>query len=384
MHSFPRLFLLLPLALALLGGTPAFAAIEVSRGDGPATTLRDVYQRDGVAYVAIEDVLAILGMSGQWDNVAHVYRITVPQGVAVISPGSSYLRLEGGRSIAVAQRPTFIDGRLRVSETFLADQFAPFLDLPLRLKNLDPAATPPPETPLDQLFSMLLLQRPKAATDSQWVVAIDPGHGGQDAGSIGGDGTTEQSVNLGVALQLQKLLKMRRGAPVVMTRDADYAVASPQRLEAVARGRADVLLSLHAQAHFSPEARGIMLFVAPESAVTPLATPDGANPVPPPVPPAVNASLHLAEALRSQLVGAGYRVDAVQQRALQPLGQGNLPRVLVEMGYLSNPDDLARLRDAGQQLMLAQALFNGLDAFQKNYQDLQEPAHESQPPAAQQ
>ena len=141
----------LSLAALLLWATPSFAAIEIGRADQSSVTIRDVYQRDGVAFVAIDEVLGVLGLSGQWDNVAHLYRIETPKGQAVISPGSSYLRL-GERAVKVAHRPRFIDGKLRVSEPFLVEQFAPFLDLPLELNNLNPAAPPPPESPLDQLF----------------------------------------------------------------------------------------------------------------------------------------------------------------------------------------------------------------------------------------
>jgi N-acetylmuramoyl-L-alanine amidase len=369
----------LSLAALLLWATPSFAAIEIGRADQSLVTIRDVYQRDGVAFVAIDEVLSVVGFSGQWDNVAHLYRIETPKGQAVISPGSSYLRL-GERAVRVEHRPRFIDGKLRVSETFLVEQFAPFLDLPLKLNNLNPAAPPPPESPLDQLFSLLLLQRPKAAVDSQWVVAIDPGHGGQDSGAIGKGGATEQAINLAVAQQLQKLLKMRRGAPVVMTRDADYAVHQTQRLEAVTRGQADVLLSLHSQAYFSPFAQGITLYVAPEKAA---AVPAGvAQEAPPAGVPGVNASLRLAEALREAFVAGGYVVAPIQERSLLPLGQGNLPRVLVEMGFLGNDADLARLQDPVQQQLLAQVLFNGLEAFLKKYQNLQESSNEpAQSPA---
>jgi N-acetylmuramoyl-L-alanine amidase len=103
-----------------------------------------------------------------------------------------------------------------------------------------------------------------------------------------------------------------------------------------------------------------------------------------PAPPGVSASLRLAEALREALIAAGYQVAPVQQRALSPLGQGNLPRVLVEMGYLTNTADLARLREPSSQAQLARALFAGLEAFLKNYQDLQEPTNEPEPPATQQ
>ena len=364
----------------LLGSSPAVAAMQIDLAGASPVIIEDVYQREGVAFVAIDEVLAAFRLSGAWDDVAHLYRIETPHGVAVISPGSSYLRY-GGRAEKVVHRPRFIDGKLRVSEPFLVEQLLPLLDLPAQVRNLNPPLSPPPESALDQLFSLLLLQRPKAALDSQWVVAIDPGHGGQDTGALGKDGTTEQSVNLAVARQLQKLLKMRRGAPLVLTRDADYAVSTVQRLEVVTRGQADVLLSLHAQAHFSQQAQGIMLFVAPEAAPpTSSAATDttGSTAV-----PGSSASRQLAETLRAALVAAGFQVGQVQERGLLPLGQGNLPRVLVEMGYLSNEGELARLNDASHQQSLAQTLFDGLETFLKSYQNLQEPDYGTNSPPAQ-
>lgn len=376
LHPIP--FCLLFASLFLAAGS-ALAAVQVLRADGSPVVVEDVYQRDGVAFVAIEDVLDVLGFAGEWDNVAHLYRIKTPDGQAVISPGSSYLRF-GGRTLRMDHRPRFIDGKLRVSETFLAEQFLPLLNNSAQIKNLNPIAPPPPESPLDELFSLLLLQRPKAAIDSQWVVAIDPGHGGQDAGAISRDGLSEQAVNLAVAQQLQKLLKMRRGAPVVMTRDADYAVSPSQRIETITRGQADVLLSLHAQSGFAPLARGVVLFIpAQTAALPPVVAETGMQ-----APPAVNASRQLAEALANAFLAAGYGVARIQERALLPLGQGDLPRVLVEMGYLTNTDDLARLRDPAQQQKLAQVLYSGLESFQKDFQHLQEAANEPELPATQQ
>lgn len=372
MRRLSLLLLLCPLVASLSGPLPASAAIELSLSGDQKVVVQETYQRDGVSFVAIDEVLAPMGLSGQWDNVEHVYRIQTKQGPAIISPGSDYLRF-GERLIKVSHRPRFIDGKLRVSEDFLARQLIPALDLALQVNNLDPAAPPPAESPLDQLFSLFLQQRPRAVTDSQWIVAIDPGHGGQDAGALGKDGVTEQAVNLGVALQLQKLLKMRRAAPVILTRDADYAVSMNQRLEAVGNGKADVLLSLHTQAFATAVPQGLTLFVAPLQSATPPpgAAADSVTPV-----PAVNASLRLAEALRGTLVAAGFSVAPIQERAVLPLGQGTLPRVMIEMGYLSHPADLAQLRDPAGQQKLARALFDGLELFLKSYQDLQEAPNE--------
>jgi N-acetylmuramoyl-L-alanine amidase len=364
----------------LLGVVPARAAIELGRASGDKVILQETYLREGVAFVAIDEVLATVGLNGQWDNVDHVYRIETKQGTAVISPGSDYLRF-GERAVKVAHRPRFIDGKLRISEAFLAGQLIPTLDLPLQVNNLNPQAPPPAESPLDQLFSLFLQKRPRAVADSQWVVAIDPGHGGQDAGALGKDGLTEQAVNLGVALHLQKLLKMRRAAPVILTRDADYAVSASQRLEVVSNGKADVLLSLHTQSYATPVPQGITLYVAPPRSAEPTPAATGESP---PATPAVNASLRLAEALQGVLRASGYQVAPIQERALVPLGQGDLPRVMIEMGFLSNDADLARLRDSAGQQLLARAMFDGLESFLKSYQDLQEAPSEPVPPPAQQ
>jgi N-acetylmuramoyl-L-alanine amidase len=125
-----------------------------------------------------------------------------------------------------------------------------------------------------------------------------------------------------------------------------------------------------------------VLYISPERvAVVPAASPAE---TPAAGVPGINASLRLAEALRDAFVAAGYLVAPIQERPLLPLGQGNLPRVLIEMGFVSNDADLARLRDPAQQQTLAQVLFNGLEAFLKNYQDLQESPHESGQPATQQ
>jgi N-acetylmuramoyl-L-alanine amidase len=100
--------------------------------------------------------------------------------------------------------------------------------------------------------------------------------------------------------------------------------------------------------------------------------------------PGSNASRQLAEELRDAFTTAGFQVAPIQERSLLPLGQGNLPRVLVELGYLSNELELGRLQDPVRHQLLAQALYHGLENFQKNFQNLQEPEDESSQPAAQQ
>lgn len=358
MRLFTSLTALILLCLLLLPAAAA-ALVEIGRAGQAAVVIEEVYQREGTSFIAIDDVLSALGVDGDWDSVAHVYKIRTPQGWAVISPGSQFLKI-GEDFVPIAHRPRFIDGKLRVSETFILEQLAPLLPEPLSYRNHNPPTPVVSEDPLDRLFAFLLRRKPQTEDPSQWVVALDPGHGGLDTGAIGPDGSKEKAVNLAVAGRVERLLKMHQDAPVLLTRDSDYAVGAEQRLQTVVQGKADVLLSLHAQAFFAPQPHGVMLFIQPETEQSLAAGMTG-----------VPASRQLAEALRAALLAAGFTVADILEQPVRPLGHGDLPRVLVEMGSLSHPGDLAMLHDPVRQQDLARALFDGLQDFFENAKDNQ-------------
>ena len=349
----PRISLLILNLLILVFAVPGLAAavVEIGRSGADPLVLEDVYMREGTAFVAIDDAIKALALEGEWDSVAHVYTIRTPHGRAVISPGSQFLKI-GDNLIPIAHRPRFIDGKLRVSEVFLLRQLAPLLAEPLYYRNHNPPTQVDEEDPLDRLVAFLLRKKEPVADGSKWVVAIDPGHGGEDAGSLGLNGSKEKIITLAVGQRLEKLLKMHQDAPVLMTRDGDYALDLERRLAIVAEGQADVLLSLHAQSFTSPQPAGVMLYIQPQ---TERDTPDGTV--------TDNASETLANLLRQELVAAGFDVKEVQERPVHPLGRGDLPRVLLELGSLTNATDLAMLQDATRQQDFARALFAGLKAF---------------------
>jgi N-acetylmuramoyl-L-alanine amidase len=346
--------------LVLLLPASAPAIVEIGRVGQDPVIIEEVYQREGTSFVAIDDVLSALQMEGEWVSIDHIYRIRTSQGWAVISPGSQFLKL-GDSFVPISHRPRFIDGKLRVAETFILGQLAPLMDEPLRYRNHNPPALVEPEDPLDRLFAFLLRRKPQPEDRSHWLVALDPGHGGLDSGAIGPDGSKEKDVNLAVARRIERFLKMHQAAPVIMTRDDDYEVAVEKRLQSVAQAGADVLLSLHGQNFFSPDAHGVMLFVQAEMERDLLEGLTGEN-----------ASRQLAEALQAALESAGFTVAGIFEQPVLPLGRGDLPRVLVEMGSLSNPDDLAMLHDLSRQQDLARALFDGLQKFFKTDKDAED------------
>jgi len=326
------------------------AAVELSLQGRQPQIIRDVYIQDGVAYFAIDDVLPALGMSGYWDSVAHLYKMKTPSGRATFFPDGKYLRV-GERFYPIEHHPRFIDGRLRIAEDFVLEQLAELLPTPIYYRNLNPIAETTDNGVLDRLFAFLLQKKKNNTQTTLRALAIDPGHGGEDTGTIGISGVKEKDVVLGVAKKLEKLTKMHLGIPVYLSRDEDYSLTLAQHLASAQQDGVDAFVVLHAQAAFSPAAHGVHLYVRPDkeelSGDTNFAS----------------SSMMLALKLSSALRAAGFDVVEVAQAPLLPLVRGDLPTVLVELGYLSNLGDQTLLISSAGQQRLADALYAGLKEF---------------------
>jgi len=336
----------------------AQAAVDIApRGKNPVR-LTDVYQQGGVPYVAIEDALDAVGLRGHWNSIKHTFRIRTRRGWAEISPASSYLKI-GDDYYPLQEKPRFIDGRLRVTDNFIINQLSLLAGRPIYFRNLDPDTdTIVSEEPnsLDKLFAFLLNKPLKKSGPLIRAVAIDPGHGGLDTGVIAENGFKEKQVNLEVAQKLTKQLKMKLGIPIYLSRDGDYELTLEQRLAPALKEDVDLWLLLHAQSSFATSPSGVSLFIRPdESLQTKSVEGDAELPR--------SASWLLAEELALALREAGIAVNGIYHSPLLSLGRGNLPTVQIELGFLSQPDELQKLQDSAHQEQLAQALYQGIRRF---------------------
>ncbi len=341
------------LLLLVLLATPVMADIELAPKGKPPMRLSDIYLVQGLAYVAVDDMLDAVSLRGHWDSVKHVYRIRTSHGWAELSPGRKSLKI-GETYYPLREKPRFMDGRLRVSENFLLSQLSMLIDAPVYYRNLDPVSAQQldDDNGLDRLFSFLLRKKHVLSGPRLRAVAIDVGHGGLDTGVIAPNGFKEKQATLAVASRLSKTLKMNFGIPVYLSRDDDYELSAKQRLEPVKHEDVDVWLLLHSEGSFTAAAQGVALFV--RNATEPVA----AN--------HQDASHQLAESLATSLEEAGVPVVGVFSSPLIPLGRGDLPTVLLELGFLTNPNDLQRLSSAEGQQQLAQALYLGMKNFSQN------------------
>lgn len=328
---------------------PAVASIEVALQGEPPVVIDEIYHRDGLVYIPIDDLLPAIGLDGAWDAVDHVYRIKSARGTAIISPGSRFLRI-GEQFIPLQEKPRFIDNRLRVTETFVLKHLSSLTADQLLYRNLDPDTprTSESDSALDRLFSFMLKKKKSANDAVLRAVAIDAGHGGHDPGSIGLGGLKEKDVTLSVAQNLKKIVKMNLGIPVYLSRDADYGLSLEEHLKPATEPDVDALLLLHVQASVDSGPSGIYLYIRNDE--------DSEGDA---------ESLRLANALADALRDEGLNIQAVVEAPLLTLGRGDLPTVLIEMGYLSNPDEVLLLGEESGQIRLATGLFNGLKVFGK-------------------
>ena len=227
------------------------------------------------------------------------------------------------------------------------------------------------------------------STDRLIIIALDPGHGGEDPGAIGPRGTREKDVVLKVAHLLRDRINATQvgGNPMraFLTRDGDFFVPLAARVDKARRVQADLFVSIHADAFTTPSARGASVFAlsqggASSSAARWLANKEneadliggvnlGAQQdrhvqralLDMSTTAQINDSLKLGSVLLGEIGGmAKLHKPRVEQAGFAVLKAPDIPSVLVETAFISNPEEESKLRSAAYQEQLADALMRGI------------------------
>jgi N-acetylmuramoyl-L-alanine amidase len=232
---------------------------------------------------------------------------------------------------------------------------------------------------------------PTPITDRLIVVAIDAGHGGEDPGAIGPNGTKEKDVVLQIAMKLRDRINATtvKGSPMraYLTRDADYFVPLHIRVQKARKVQADLFVSVHADAFFTPNAQGASVFAlshgaASSSAARWMAQQEnkadqigGMNLgvkdsqvqqalLDMSTSAQIKDSLNLGSAILREIGGVGrLHKPKVEQAGFAVLKAPDIPSVLVETAFISNPDEEAKLSDPLYQNSVADALVKGLQKY---------------------
>lgn len=220
------------------------------------------------------------------------------------------------------------------------------------------------------------------------VVAIDPGHGGKDVGAVSASGVMEKDLTLAVAKELKRQIDAQPGMRAVLTRDGDYFVSLTKRPQIARELNADVFLSLHADSYKDRNISGasfyvtsnkgasshLAKFVAAHSNTSDHHLIDGvelwnrqqANSIGQvAMHSSIDDSQKLGQHLKQGFKQAGIRLQhsQVQSANFMVLKNIDMPSVLVEMGFISNPEQDRLLQHGAYQALLASSLVSGLVRF---------------------
>jgi N-acetylmuramoyl-L-alanine amidase len=235
---------------------------------------------------------------------------------------------------------------------------------------------------------MAELQRPAKPGVPQYArlvtVAIDAGHGGEDPGAIGATGSHEKNITLALAKKLKQKIDAQENMRAVLIRDGDYFVPLAQRVTKARAVKADLFISIHADAFIKPHARGSSVFALSENGATSVAASwlakkeneadlvGGINiDVKDPFlkrtlidlsqTATINDSLKLGNAVLKKIGGVNTLHKAqVEQAGFAVLKAPDIPSILIETAFISNPEEERRLNDPAYQDQLADAIVSGV------------------------
>lgn len=249
-----------------------------------------------------------------------------------------------------------------------------------------PASAPPPAAPAPKP------PLPSASkTDRLIIIALDPGHGGEDPGAIGPGGTREKDVVLSIAHRLRDRINAAsvngNAMRAYLTRDADFFVPLHVRVQKAQRVQADLFISIHADAFFTPRPQGASIFALSQGGASSTAArwmADKENRADQvgglnvkakdaqvrralfdmSTTAQINDSLKLGGAMLGEIGRVGkLHKPRVEQAGFAVLKAPDIPSVLVESAFISNPEEEAKLNSEAYQEQLADALMRGIERY---------------------
>lgn len=254
---------------------------------------------------------------------------------------------------------------------------------------VSPAAEKPSEKPLAEKPVDKPIEKPKQARPGQKIItiAIDAGHGGEDPGARGAKGSYEKNITLAIARKLKQQMDAEDNMQAILIRDADYFVPLGDRVKKARAAKADLFISIHADSFINSTARGSSVFALSERGATSagaryLAKKENAVDLIGGV--AIDtrdmdlartlldlsqtATIHDSIRLGKGVLGRIAKINTlhskyVEQAAFAVLKSPDIPSILVETAFISNPEEEARLNDDGYQDKLVNAILSGVKSY---------------------
>jgi N-acetylmuramoyl-L-alanine amidase len=235
-------------------------------------------------------------------------------------------------------------------------------------------------------------QQERSKRKEQFVIALDAGHGGRDPGAIGKNGTREKDIALAVAKKMKTVINRTPGYRAILTRDADRFISLRNRVKKAREAEADIFISLHADSFHKSHVKGASVYAlslrgASSEAARWAAKKENSSDLIGGISlddkddliasvlldlsqtATIQDSLELGSDVLSNL-GKVSRLNnkKVQQAGFAVLKAPDMPSILIETAFLSNPSEEKKLRSPKHQEKLARAVFSGIQSHLKNRQ----------------
>lgn len=219
------------------------------------------------------------------------------------------------------------------------------------------------------------------------LVALDPGHGGEDPGAVGRNGTREKDVVLAIARRLQRMIDATPGMKAYMTRDGDYFVPLHVRVQKARRVKADLFISIHADAWVKPTARGSSVYALSQNGATSTMARMMAqreneadliggvnlgthNPQVAKVLLDLSTAAQINDSIRvgGKVLNEIGKINRLHKRQVERAGFAvlkapDIPSILVETAFISNPTEEKLLRSSKYQDQVARAMLSGIQGY---------------------
>lgn len=219
------------------------------------------------------------------------------------------------------------------------------------------------------------------------MIAIDPGHGGEDPGAIGRGGTREKDIVLSIAKRLKKLIDAQPNTRAYLTRDGDYFVPLHVRVQKARRVKADLFISVHADAWIKPSARGSSVYALSQNGATSAAARMMAkreneadliggvnlgshNEQVAKVLLDLSTTAQINDSMRigQMVLGEISKINTLHKRNVERAGFAvlkapDIPSILIETAFISNPEEERKLRSSQHQNRIAQAVLSGINGY---------------------
>ena len=352
-------------------------------GSGKPLAQAQIIEQSGGLYLPVQTLREAFdpGMKQQYSSLTKRLTLNLKEKQLHLRIGSLSVSVDSDEmKLSLSHPPLIIEGQLMLPLAFFTDLLPKIYDFRvthnpvIQTIHITEKAAPPPDFSSD------------TATEgpAKFLVILDPGHGGADTGYQGSTMRAEKNIVLDLAKKIEEIAR-RNQVAVLLTRDADFEKRPKERIDIAQNNQGRLFLSLHCNASFSDRAAGIHLYVSNSLGITQLDRP--------PTNPSETSrdtltiealsqedfliqSRQFATILQTELEKLSPAPIPLSEIPLATLASVYIPAVLIEIGYLSNEADEARLSDADNLAFIATGIVQAIQKYVTESNQAEEAAND--------